>query len=96
MNKFFLIIFFANILVYMYLQKNSAVISILIKSEWNDIFGSVFGKTTNYWDECFKLIAKVRNPVYHQNPEVFPPSAYQKVDEYCKELLEIIDKNKFV
>jgi len=80
-----------NLLDYTYLDE----LYQLIKAEWNDIFGAIFGKTTNYWDECFKLIAKVRNPVYHQNPEVFPSSIYQKVDEYCTELLEILEKNKF-
>ena len=54
---------------------------------WEDHFRSIFGKDRNYWEERQKLLAKCRNPLAHNRPEVIQPHECTIVEGYCNEIL---------
>jgi len=59
---------------------------------WNDLFCPIFQKEKPYWDEAKKLLERVRNPLAHQKPELLKEWEIKKVEEYCREIIEIAEK----
>ena len=58
---------------------------------WDDLFKTIFQKDKRYWNEVKKYLEKVRNPMAHQKIEVLLESEIIKAEEYCKEILTIIE-----
>ncbi|QTA80878.1 p-loop domain-containing protein [Desulfonema limicola] len=62
---------------------------------WDDLFKTIFKKDKSYWNEVKKYLEKVRNPMAHQKIEVLLESDIIKAEEYCKEILTIIENYRF-
>ncbi len=60
---------------------------------WDDLFGTIFQKEKKYWNEAKKSLEKVRNPVAHQKIELLLESEIKKAEEYCREIIGIIEKH---
>ena len=59
---------------------------------WDDLFKSVFQKDKKYWTEAKHYLEKIRNPMAHQKIQVLLESEIKKAEEYCKELMTIVEK----
>jgi hypothetical protein len=62
---------------------------------WDDLFKAIFQKEKRYWNEVKKYLEKVRNPMAHQKIEVLLDSEIIKTEEYCKEIITIIEHYTF-
>ncbi|MCP4110706.1 MAG: hypothetical protein GY749_35140 [Desulfobacteraceae bacterium] len=58
---------------------------------WDDLFKTIFNKEKRYWNEVKKFLEKVRNPVAHHKTEVLLESELKKTEEYCEEIITIVD-----
>ncbi len=65
---------------------------IFVKTEWNDIFKSIFGKDRQYWEQRAQLLSKLRNPLAHNRDQVIYEHERQIAEGYCKEILGILKK----
>jgi hypothetical protein len=64
----------------------------MIAAHWN-IFEPIFKKDKNYWAECFKLLAKLRNPMAHLRDEIIETHDRQKAEGYCNEILHLLNNS---
>ena len=62
---------------------------------WNDLFKPIFQKNNKYWNEIKKHLEKIRNPIAHQKIEILLESEIKKAEEYCIEILNIIENYHF-
>jgi len=46
----------------------------------------------DYWDKCFRLLGRVRNPEAHNRPRSVPEDERSASKRYCRELLQFIQK----
>ena len=63
---------------------------ICAKGLWREYFQPIFGNDPNYWDERKKLLAKFRNPLAHNRPEILQPHELMIIEGYCTEILECV------
>lgn len=61
----------------------------ILFAEWN-VFGSIFKKDKNYWEQRAQLLAKVRNPLAHNRDWVLYEHDLQIAEGYCKEILNVL------
>ena len=57
-------------------------------------YGKILGKDKIYWSPIFEHLAKIRNPLAHNNPNFLSDSDKNLAEGYCKILLEKIKKWK--
>lgn len=62
-------------------------------SDWQ-FFVKIFKKTTHEWSIVFSHLAKVRNPLAHNNPNFLSDSDRNVASGYCKEILHLINEWK--
>ncbi len=58
---------------------------------WDDLFKTIFKKEKKYWNNVKKYLEKVRNPMAHQKLQVLLESEVKKTEEYCKEIIMIVE-----
>jgi len=58
---------------------------------WDDLFKTIFQKEKKYWNEVKHSLEKVRNPMAHQKIQLLLESEIKKAEEYCKEIISIIE-----
>ncbi len=58
---------------------------------WDDLFKTIFKKEKKYWNEVKKDFERVRNPMAHQKLQVLLESEVKKTEEYCKEIITIVE-----
>jgi len=58
----------------------------IIFAEWG-VFGVIFGKDKNYWDQRSRLLSKVRNPLAHNRNKSLSDYEQLTAEAYCKEIL---------
>lgn len=58
---------------------------------WDDLFKPIFKKEKKDWNEVKKYLEKVRNPMAHQKLQVLRESEVKKTEEYCKEIITIVE-----
>jgi len=63
----------------------------IIFAEWS-IFGDIFGKDKNYWEQRAQILSKIRNPLAHHRDQVLDDYERQIAEGYCKEILTILEK----
>lgn len=61
---------------------------------WNDLFKKIFEKDKKHWNTVKKYLEKVRNPMAHQKLQLLLESEIKKVEEYCKEIITIVNRNE--
>ncbi|GJQ31283.1 MAG: hypothetical protein HBSAPP04_01220 [Ignavibacteriaceae bacterium] len=62
-------------------------------TDWQ-YFVKVFKKTTTEWSVVFTHLAKIRNPLAHNNPNFLSDSDREVATGYCKEILLLINNWK--
>lgn len=63
----------------------------IIFAEWR-IFGDIFGKDKNYWDQRAQLLSKIRNPLAHNRDQALYDYERKTAEGYCREVLTILEK----
>ena len=58
---------------------------------WNDLFCDIFKKDKKYWNNAKKYLERIRNPMAHQKLQVLLESEIKKAEEYCKEIIAIVE-----
>lgn len=58
---------------------------------WNDLFVDIFKKDKKYWNNAKKYLERLRNPMAHQKLQVLLDSEVKKAEEYCREIIAIVE-----
>jgi|GEM_PF-524462 len=58
---------------------------------WDDLFKSIFKKEKPYWVKAKDVLGRVRNPYAHHKTELLMESEVKKAEEYCKEIISIVE-----
>ena len=57
-------------------------------------YRKVLGRQKNDWKPVFEHLAKIRNPLAHNNPNFLSSSDKSIAEGYCKKILDLINKSK--
>ncbi len=58
---------------------------------WEDMFQTIFLKNKQYWRDAKSYLERIRNPMAHQKMEVLLASEVKKTEEYCREIIRIVE-----
>ena len=63
---------------------------ICAKGLWKPYFEPIFGFNPNHWEHRKQFLARCRNPLAHNRPEVLQTHEVTIIEGYCEEILSIL------
>jgi len=62
----------------------------LMQANWKELGEPILGRDKSYWKPKFEIMAKVRNPLAHNNQSVVKESEVNQAKGICQEIIELI------
>ena len=66
--------------------------NIFISSDWSTIYCNIFEGKKQKWGNIFNFLAKIRNPIAHNNDYFLSDSDKNLAISYCEEIISILNK----